>query len=321
MAILLAPQALSRRARPGSAAGWFALYLLLVILGGGLLGGWILHEAMTANTGFLHDLAVEHGPDRILRRFQTALAVILAPLLLKKIGWQGASDLGWSSYQTRHERRRDFFRWFFIGVVLMAVLFATSLVVGIRDWREFSLLRWIWTLVPAFLVTGIGVGFLEETMARGVLYRSMARVWTPWVGALLSSGLFAFVHFMKASPESFLEGPWAVMVSSMTAEFQLGPTPLKFVNMLLFGVVLSRLVHYRGDIWAAVGLHAAAVGCIKWFSKQSVFNKEAGYQPWLGGHSSKFDDGWAMCVLLIVVWIVIEVTHPAGARDKIRLND
>ncbi len=321
MSILLAPQPLSHRARPGSAAGWFALYLVLVILGGGLLGGWILHDAMTSSTGFLHDLAVEHGPDRILRRFQTFLAVILAPLLLKKIGWQGGADLGWSSFQTRGERRLDFFRWFFIGIGLMTVLFATSLFVGVRDWREVSLIRWVWTIVPAFLVTGIGVGFLEETMARGVLYRSMARVWTPWMGALLSSGVFAFVHFMKASQESFLEGPWPVLVSSLTSEFQEAPTLLKFINMLLFGIVLSRMVHYRGDIWAAVGLHAGAVGCIKWLSKKTDFNKEVGYQPWIGGHSSRFDDGWAMCVLLIVVWVALEVLHPAGARDKIRLND
>lgn len=320
MPILQVPPNLTRRARPGAAAAWFTLYLLVVIVGGGLLGGWILHEVITSGYGLLFDLAEEHGPDRILRRFQTLLAVAFAPLLLKKIGWQGVKDVGWSSSQSRRSRRRDFFLWFAIGVGLMAILFSCSLFFGIRDWKPFSLGRWLGMLVPAFLVTGLGVGFLEETMARGVLYRSMARVWTPWVGALLSSGLFAFVHFMKAPRESFDQGAWEVFLSSLTAEFELGPTPLKFLNMLLFGMVLSRLVHHRGDIWAAMGLHASAVGCIKWFSKQTQFNLELGYQPWLGGHSSKFDDGWAMSVLLVVVWMVLEITKGGRRESKLRLD-
>jgi membrane protease YdiL (CAAX protease family) len=317
MSILLDPPSLTRRARPGSAAGWLALYVLIVIVGGAWVGGWLLHSAMINESGFLFDAAQKFGADRLVRRFQTVLAVVLAPLLLKKIGWRGANDLGWNSAQPRSQRFRDFKIWFGIGLGLMTVLFGLSLYSGIREWRPISVWSWIWTLVPAFLITGIGVGIIEETLTRGVLYRSMERVWTSWTGAVISSSLFAWAHFMKASDESFLQGPWAVLHSSLFDEFSNGPTPLKCLNMFLFGLVLCRLVRYRGDIWAAVGLHAAAVGAIKWFSAQTEFNREIGYQAWLGGHSSKFDDGWAMSVMLTAVLFGLELyfsTRPASSR-------
>jgi membrane protease YdiL (CAAX protease family) len=319
MAILLDPPSLTRRARPSSAAFWFVVYIGLVIIGGALLGGWLLHEPMISEEGVLYRFASEHGPDRIVRRLQTLLAILLAPLLLKKIGWRGTRDLGWNSDQTRRERKADFIRWFVIGLVLMAVLFILSLASGIREWLPFSFGRWAGRLFTAFLITGIGVGFIEETLTRGVLYRSMARVWTPWAGALVSSGIFAWAHFMKATDASFLEGPFAVLRSSLFDEFATDVTRLKFLNMFLFGRVLCRLVRHRGDIWAAVGLHAAAVGAFKWFSRQTRFVPEVGYQSWLGGHSSKFDDGWAMALMLFLVLLVNEAYH-ASRPSKLRVD-
>jgi len=319
MAILLDPPSLTRRARPSTAACWFVVYIALVIVGGALLGGWLLHGPMVSESGFRYGLAEEYGPDRIVRRLQTVLAILLAPLLLKKIGWRGVNDLGWRSEQTRPERKWDFIRWFVIGLVLMAVLFTLSLTSGIREWLPFSFGRWVGRFITAFLITGIGVGFIEETLTRGVLYRSMARVWTPWVGAVVSSGIFAWAHFMKATDASFLEGPLAVLQSSLFDEFARDVTRLKFLNMFLFGLVLCRLVRHRGDIWAAVGLHAAAVGAFKWFSRQTRFVPEAGYQAWLGGHSSKFDDGWAMALMLTLVLFVNEAYH-ATRPSKLRVD-
>jgi membrane protease YdiL (CAAX protease family) len=303
-----------------SAAGWFVVYLGLVMVAGAWVGGWLLHGAMTSESGWLYRLAAEHGPDRVVRRFQTVLAILLAPVLLKKIGWQGTRDLGWSSSQSREERWQDFRRAFVLGLAVMSLLFGLSLAAGIRQWLPFSFSRWVGRFFSAFLITGLGVGMLEETLTRGVLYRSMARVWTPWVGAVVSSGVFAWVHFMKAADVSFLVGPAAVLESALFAEFATAVTRLKFLNMFLFGLVLCRLVHHRKDIWAAVGLHAAAVGAFKWFSRQTRIVPEMGYQAWLGGHSSKFDDGWAMCVVLLLILVLhegIQLTRPTQSRVRL----
>lgn len=319
MPILLEPPPLTRRARPLPAAGWFAVYLLAVIVGGALVGGWLLHRAMLAESGFLYSLAEDFGASRLVRRFQTVLAVVLAPWLLKKIGWRGANDLGWNSDQTRAERRRDLVRWFAIGLVLMGGLHLLALFIGVREWRTFTVAGAMVQLIPTFLVTGLGVGILEETMTRGVLYRSMARVWTSWGGAVVSSGVFAWVHFLEAGEASFLQGPVAVLTSSMVDEFAEAHTLLKFFNLFLFGLVLCRLVRWRGDIWAAVGLHAAAVGAFKWFSRLTVIHRDVDFVVWLGGHSSKFDDGWALSVVLLMLLIVNEGVQ-ASRPAKVRVN-
>lgn len=320
MPILLDPPPLTRRARPLPAAGWFGVYLLVVVVGGALAGGWLLHRALVSETGFLFSLAEEYGPDRLVRRFQTVLAIVLAPWLLKKIGWRGVNDLGWNSDQTRAERKADFVRWFVIGLILMGGLHVLALSSGIREWKTFTVMQAVAGLVPAFMITGIGVGFLEETMTRGVLYRSMARVWTSWGGAVVSSGVFAWAHFLEASDASFLEGPFAVLMSSLVDEFAEPHTWLKFLNLFLFGLVLCRLVRQRGDIWAAVGLHASAVGAFKWFSRLTEINHDNPFGPLLGGHSSKFDDSWALVAVLTFLLVVNEGVHasrPAKPRAKV----
>ena len=276
------------------------------MVGGALIGGFLIRSGLESDSGIWHDVILEHGPARVLRRFQTLFAVVLAPWMLKKIGWKGITDLGWSSSQSREERKKDFIRWFFIGTVAMCSIFVVALFSGVRTLNPFSFAVWIMALLSGFLITGIGVGFIEETLTRGVLYRSLSRVWTPWIAAIVSSLLFAWAHFMKATPESFEKGLVDIVFSSLFADFAKSVVPLKFLNMFAFGLVLCRLVQSKGDIWAAVGLHAAAVGSIKVFSKMTEFDPSLGYQSWIGGHSSKFDDGWFLTLVLFILLGIIE---------------
>ncbi|MDA3872476.1 MAG: CPBP family intramembrane metalloprotease, partial [Kiritimatiellae bacterium] len=226
--------------------------------------------------------------------------------MLKKIGWKGFRDVGWNSDQSRGERYRDFWIWYGIGLLSMASIFAVSLFTGVREWDTISLSSWVGTSFKAFLVTGIGVGIIEETLTRGVLYRTMEKAWTPWVGAGVSSLLFAWAHFMEATRASFDTSIWTVLSSSLFSEFSNPVVPLKFLNLVVFSLVLSRLVYYRKDIWAAVGLHASAVGLIRWFTNQSSFNQKIPYQSWIGGHSSKFNDGWLLTLVLVLLLLGIE---------------
>ncbi|WFB36551.1 type II CAAX endopeptidase family protein [Kiritimatiellota bacterium B12222] len=319
MSILLNPTSSSRPSSLHSAL-WFMGYFLTVMIGGAILGGWLIRNGLHQESGFWFDFITEHGPARILRRFQTLFAVVLAPWMLQKIGWQGGGDLGWRSAQTREQRKNDFLVWLIIGIVTMNMVFVTSLWCGVRTFRPFDLGVLVKALLHGFLITGIGVGIIEETLTRGVLYRSLARAWSPWTAAIISSLLFAWAHFMKATPESFEQGIWAIVNSSLFDDFEKVAVPLKFLNMFAFGMVLCRLVKYRGDIWAAAGLHAAAVGCIKVFSKMTEFDPAYGYRSWIGGHSSRFDDGWVLTLTLFIMLGVIELyyRHPAS-RSRVQL--
>lgn len=306
MSILQDPPLLPRRTSTLNSALWFTAYVLTAIVGGAVLGGWLIPMGLEADSGLWHDLLEDHGAPRVLRRLQTLLAVLLAPWMLKNIGWQGKNDLGWNSAQPRSKRRSDFWVWFCVGTAVMSAIFGTSILLGVRMWREVTVSALMISFITSFTIRGIGVGIIEETLTRGVLYRSLARAWTPWCAAVISSIVFAWAHFMKADPESFRSGIGAVVGSSLFSDFSTAAVPVKFLNMFLLGLVFCRLVHGRDDIWAAVGLHASAVGAIKFFSSCTEFDREVPYQLWIGGHSSKFDDGLLLTGVLMMLLIVIE---------------
>ncbi|MCC5846596.1 MAG: CPBP family intramembrane metalloprotease [Verrucomicrobia bacterium] len=314
MSILQQPSTLHRQKDPVAAALWFALYLFIVLVIGALFGAWLVRLGAQAESGFWSDFVGEQRGDRIMRRIQTLIAVLMAPLLLKKIGWEGLHDLGWDSMRSWSTRRRDFYRGWVLGFLAIGLIFAISLYLDLRQWEPFKASAWLDTIFYGFLVTGLGVGIIEETLTRGVLYRSMARCWTPWGGALISSAIFAYVHFLKATPESIELGIFPAMVSSMIDGFRYEHHAFqKFVNLFLFGVVLCRMVHHRGDIWYAVGLHASAVGLIRFVSKLS---DRYGDRHAAIGHSAKFDDGWLLTVMLVILILGFEIFRSSGRSER-----
>jgi membrane protease YdiL (CAAX protease family) len=320
MSVILDPARYERSPSSGRTGLWFACFVAAALLGGALLGGALIRMVLAAGDGWARDLILENGPARVLRRIQTLCAVALAPWLLRRIGWRGLDDIGWSQGSTpAGERLRGFCNWFAVGCVLMSLLFLLSLWLGVRNWQPPGFWEGLRRIFTAFVVTGIGVGILEETLTRGVLYRVLARAWSPWTAAGVTSLLFAWAHFMKAPPESFSQGIGAVVRGSLFAEFANPVVPLKFLNMFLFGLVLCRLVRSTGEIWAAAGLHAAAVGAIKCFSRFTEFNPAQPYRAWIGGHSAKFDDGWLLSLLLLILLGLLEWRRGAAPSSRVRL--
>ncbi len=293
--------------------GWFLLYFCAVIAGGGLLGAWLAKAGLAMDTGFWHELCADN-PARIVRRVQTVLAVLLAPWMLRRIGWRGFRDLGWTAGGAPDRRWRDAGWAALTGAAIVCGLYLLSLEAGARTARPLTPAAFALSVAGGILLTGVGVGVIEETLTRGVLYRSMARAWTPWTGALVSSGLFAAAHFMKATRESFAGSAWEVFVSSWVDGFAKPDIPYKFLTLFLFGILLCRLVRHRGDIWAAAGLHAGAVGVMRVVGQNSDANFSYPLNPWIS-RNAKFDDSLLLSLLLLGMILVLELVH-AGRRGQ-----
>ncbi|MCC5845059.1 MAG: CPBP family intramembrane metalloprotease [Verrucomicrobia bacterium] len=318
MSILIQPGSWRNRQDPVQAAWWFGFYVVAALVGGAFLGAFLVRYGLSQEEGFVSSLVENHGGSRITRRIQTVVAVLLGPWMLKQIGWQGLSDLGWDNPQRSAEaQRRDAYRGFALGLISVGGIFALAMISGARAWEPFSLGSWIGSILSGFLITGIGVGILEETLTRGVLYRSMARCWGAWTGAVVSSLIFAYAHFLKASPESFEAGVFAAVQSSFLDGLRMEQFGfLKLLNMFLFGILLCRMVARRGDIWYAVGLHASAVGLIKVISRQTTI-AEIPRSAWFG-HSAKFDDGWLLTLVLMVMIVVVDsVRSPSRESSRV----
>lgn len=277
----------------------------------------MIRLGLKTESGWWSDTVERHGPVRLLRYVQLLIAILSAPWILKKIGWRGFRDLGWNSIQSRAERCRDFYLWFGIGFLTMLVLFIISIVTGVREWNTFSLSRWVGGLFTTFLVGGIGLGILMETLSRGVLYRTLEKAWTPWVGAWVSSLLIAWVHFMETTRTSFDAGIGAVLSSTLFSVFSNPGGRLTYLNLLMFGLVLCRLVYYRGDIWASIGLHASVVGCSKWLAQQSSFHQDFLHPGWIGGHRLPFNNGWLFTLVLVIFLSGIEWVYRSPSSKRV----
>lgn len=319
MSILIQPGSWKNRQDPVHAAWWFGFYVVLALLGGALLGALFVRYGLSRGEGLVYALVENHGGSRITRRIQTLVAVLLGPWILKQIGWQGFSDLGWDNPRRSFEsQRRDAYRGFGLGLIAVGGIFVLAMWTGARRWEPFSAGSWVSSVLSGFLITGIGVGIIEETLTRGVLYRSMARCWGAWVAAVVSSLLFAYAHFLKATSESFEAGVFPAVQSSFLDGLRMEPLGfLKLLNMFLFGILLCRMVARRGDIWYAVGLHASAVGLIKVISRQTTI-ADIPRNLWFG-HSAKFDDGWLLTLVLLFLIVVVDVVR-SPSRESSRVH-
>lgn len=267
----------------------------------------LVRWGLASGDGLLFTLIENHGGSTLVRRIQTLTAVALAPWLLKQIGWKGFSDLGWKA------SRKDFLsssgEGYLIGLISMGGLLLLAFASDVRIYQVDDVNHLWLEVASGILITGIGVGILEEIMARGVLFRSLARSTTPWLACLLTSILFSYAHFAEVEyPVVFEQGIWPSVVASLKGEFVLEQKSyifMEFFNLALLGILFCRMVSLKGHIWMAVGFHASAVGMIKTISILTDVNREIPRSVWLGANSG-FLDGVACVIFLGLLLGIIE---------------
>ncbi|HEY2799614.1 MAG TPA: CPBP family intramembrane glutamic endopeptidase [Chthoniobacterales bacterium] len=143
----------------------------------------------------------------------------------------------------------------------------------------------LWQKMPAVLIAALVVPVLEELLFRGfilgVLLRSCSRV-----GAVvLTSALFAIVHFVK--PPAFLPNEsvhwWTGFIALGRSFAQFGE-PLLFVGgfctLFVVACILADARLLTRSLWLPIGLHAG------WIFANGVFSRAAHRDllalPWLG---------------------------------------
>jgi membrane protease YdiL (CAAX protease family) len=287
--------------------GIFIFFAFASLIGGAVLGILVVQWGMAQDVGWLFSLIEQGDGPTVVRRIQTLTAIALAPWLLKQIGWRGFSDLGWRA------EKRDIWisvaEGYVIGVISMGILTALAFAADVRIFQPDKVPH-LWLEVAAgVLITGIGVGIVEDVMARGVLFRSLARSTTPWLACLLTSILFSYAHFAEIEfPAVFEEGIGPAVLASLQGEFVLEQNAhivLEFINLAMLGIVFCRMVSLKGHIWLAVGFHASAVGMIKTISILTNVNWDTPRNLWVGTNSG-YLDGWACLVFLGLLLGIVE---------------
>lgn len=257
-------------------------------------------------------------PEAVVRRCLIAVAAIFLFGFLRRAGWGGVRDCGWRA----DDPERATMSWWSLalrGALLgLITLGGISLMLTAVGWRYVNPVAdgvSPWSRVGSYLLSGMAVAVLEETVCRGILFRVLARLWRPWIAAWLGSLMFAWAHFLEPSPEAFAADAWPsrvgrVFMATLTA---IGTTedPLpRFVNLTLLGLVLCAFVRRTGTIWLGVGAHAAWVWAIKLNAYLTDVALGAPASRWWGNRSD-FMDGFAATVVLAVLGAVALRRVPA----------
>jgi membrane protease YdiL (CAAX protease family) len=221
---------------------------------------------------------------------------------------KGLRDLGLA-------RNRSWTRDVAIGFLISAlpVLCCGVFLVALANYTMRTHIAW--DAVAALALTAMVVPIIEETLFRGLFLGVLLRSNRPLTAALLSSGIFSIVHFLKAPDQTTPSVAWTSGFTSLAHSFDQFAEPMLvlagFTTLFLIGVILAHARLRTRSLWLPIGLHAG------WIFASGAFNKIAHREivalPWLG--KSLLIGVVPLCVCL-VSWVLLRGwLQYAGSRE------
>jgi membrane protease YdiL (CAAX protease family) len=191
-----------------------------------------------------------------------------------------------------------------LGVVGMAAIVGLMTALGLLDWTELSTATGgkLTKIILNRLASGLAVGFIEETMLRGVMFAAIQRESGAKTAIVLTSIIYSAVHFLASyhiAADQVTSSSGFDLLAGMLQWFS---RPLAmadaFICLFAVGMVLAIIRARTGNIAACVGLHAGWVWVMLFTHELTQSVRD---QP-LSFLLSKFDGfiGW-----LVFAWTVL----------------
>lgn len=222
--------------------------------------------------------------DEPMYRFVTRGGMLIALLLLTWfLRYQNLANRRALGYELP---RRLFVRDVLLGIVagvgIMAPLIGGLVLLDIRvpnpDWVLTG--SSLALVLLEGLLTGLLVALIEETFFRGAMFTAVDRHSGLWPAALLTSLLYAGLHFLTTdyeAPPRALE--WYSGFVSLAYMFEQYAEPAALVDSFLalfaVGVFLALVRARTGHIAVCIGLHAGWVMTIKLTKEVTTTNDNA----------------------------------------------
>jgi len=200
---------------------------------------------------------------RIGERIGMLALVIGFILVARRVGLSDKQSVGYAL--PRPLFVREMLTALVLGVVGMGAIVGIMTALGLLDWTQASTATGgkLAKIIFNRLLSGIAVGFIEETMLRGVMFAAIQREsGTKWA-IFLTSVVYAAVHFLAKyyiPPEQVTSHSGFTLLAGMTNWFS-RPLEMADAYMCLFavGMVLAIIRARRGNIAACIGMHAGWV--------------------------------------------------------------
>ncbi len=202
-------------------------------------------------------------------------------------------------------------KFLLLGVVTMGLVVATqALLLDVGLEGEFSIGRLLERTFSA-LVGGLLLGWMEEAIFRGMLFRMFYTATKPLPAIILSSLVFAAVHFKHVpaelgEPVTWYSGFIVAAYQSVAVFFEV--RWLEYINLVLVGMVLILVFMRTRNLVACMGLHAG------WVLVRNVWSKlfeipDGGSARFWG--TDRIVDGYACTIMLAILVVVLYVNLQA----------
>ncbi len=296
-----------------------ALYVGGVLLGGALLAPWLYWAAQgLAHLTPLAARLARHPFHRYEHRALLLVAVVGLWPFMRAVGVRTWRDLGVSARPGRGNR--------LLGGVALSIgaLGLAAVVVLLAGARAIDT-----AVAPAALARTLGraaltasvVAVLEEVLFRGGLFGGLRRNDDWWRALIVSSLLYAILHFFGAP-----EGPDTVtwwsglallpgMLGGFTDVQRLVPD---FFNIFAVGIVLSLAYHRTGDLYTSMGMHAGWIFGAAAYGALTVRTSGVGLEYW---GSANLIDGWMALLVLSLTLVALLIWLPYAVPEEARVEE
>ena len=286
------------------------VFFLLILLSASITVGLLNIAQYTESP--LGTFLADKGPARIMRRVLLIGAIIIIVFSLKKFGWRGWKDCGWTHPTDGISiLPAQFFLGTALGFISLGAIALLTIYTGLHQLKPLNEhYPVILAYIIFFCISGLTVALIEETICRGILFRVFARIWRAWPAAIIISLLFAVAHFIGPSDASFYGSSFLNTIFNVFAATLKSVVPpddyfIRFLNLVLLGILLCVFVMRTKTIWMSVGAHAIWVTIIKIHSEYTVMNPAAAHSIWLGERNDFMDSLMAVCLFIALTLLVI----------------
>jgi membrane protease YdiL (CAAX protease family) len=239
-----------------------SLILLAACIAGALLAGPLLAFPLFSLPPFA---AMEF--QKIVPMATEFAAIVAGLLFLHATAGVNRQTLGFG-FPAR-DLRRDLPAALLAGIVFVAMLQGALLLLGINipspgaEVSAGALAR----LLIAALVIGLLVALIEEMLFRGALFSGVARTSGAAAALLLTSAVYAAVHFVKFPPlPADAVVHWYTGLDLLSRSFSRFGSPIvisSITTLFALGLLLGLMRIARGHIAQCIGFHAGVVAGLK----------------------------------------------------------
>jgi membrane protease YdiL (CAAX protease family) len=259
--------------------------------------------------------------DAIRLLIYLAVSVLLAALIAPPLFWAAQALAAHDLF--RFLAGFDFETFFHraLLIALLALVWPLVRSIRLRTWRDLALepnSRWLRDVLAGFLLAAlpllccgllllllgvfslrssidwldflqlagatIAVPVIEETFFRGLVLGVLLKSGRRYMAIILSSALFAIVHFLKAPERTSPVVTWLSGFGSIAHSFHQFAKPMlvsaAFTTLFLLGLILADARVRTRSLWLAIGLHGGWIFARGAF--QALARREIVALPWLG---------------------------------------